>query len=42
MNLHEYQSKQLFAEYGIPVPSGIPAHSADEAEQAATQLGGDL
>jgi len=42
MNLHEYQSKQLFAEYGIPVPSGIPAHSADEAAKAAEQLGGKL
>ena len=42
MNLHEYQSKQLFAEYGIPVPEGRPARSADEAVEAAEALGGEL
>jgi len=42
MNLHEYQSKQLFAEYGIPVPRGIPAESPDAAVAAAKELGGDL
>ena len=42
MNLHEYQSKELFAEYGIPVPKGIPAVTAEEAEHAARKLGGDL
>ena len=42
MNLHEYQSKELFAEYGIPVPEGIAAKSADEAVAAAEKLGGDL
>ncbi len=42
MNLHEYQSKRLFAEYGIPVPKGIPATTADEAREAATKLGGEL
>ena len=31
MNLHEYQAKQLFAEYGIPVPMGKPAYSIHEA-----------
>ncbi len=41
MNLHEYQAKNLFAEYGIPVPAGKPAHSVDEALAAAAQLGGD-
>lgn len=40
MNLHEYQSKQLFADYGIPVPRGIPADSADGAVKAAKDLGG--
>jgi succinyl-CoA synthetase beta subunit len=40
MNLHEYQSKQLFADYGIPVPRGIPADSADAAVKAAKDLGG--
>ncbi|HEX2139139.1 MAG TPA: ADP-forming succinate--CoA ligase subunit beta [Woeseiaceae bacterium] len=42
MNLHKYQSKQLFAEYGIPVPEGRPARSADEAAEAAEALGGTL
>jgi succinyl-CoA synthetase beta subunit len=42
MNLHEYQSKQLFAEYGIPVPKGVPAESADAAAAATETLGGDL
>ena len=42
MNLHEYQSKRLFAKYGIPVPRGIPADSADAAVAAAEELGGDL
>jgi succinyl-CoA synthetase beta subunit len=42
MNLHEYQSKQLFAEYGIPVPKGIPARTSREARKAAESLGGDL
>ena len=31
MNLHEYQSKEVFREFGIPVPAGQPAKSADEA-----------
>ncbi|MDJ0700093.1 MAG: ADP-forming succinate--CoA ligase subunit beta [Woeseiaceae bacterium] len=42
MNLHEYQSKRLFADYGIPVPRGIPARSGDEAVKAAEELGGKL
>jgi succinyl-CoA synthetase beta subunit len=42
MNLHEYQSKRLFAEYGIPVPRGIPADSPNAAVKAAQELGGDL
>jgi succinyl-CoA synthetase beta subunit len=42
MNLHEYQSKQLFAEYGIPVPQGIPAETPEAAVAAAEELGGDL
>jgi len=42
MNLHEYQSKQLFAEYGIPVPKGVPASTADDAVAAMDELGGDL
>ncbi|HKE44376.1 MAG TPA: ADP-forming succinate--CoA ligase subunit beta [Steroidobacteraceae bacterium] len=40
MNLHEYQSKEIFASYGIPVPSGRVASSADGAVDAARELGG--
>ena len=42
MNLHEYQSKQLFARYAIPVPAGEVAGSADEAAAAAERLGGSI
>jgi len=42
MNLHEYQSKRLFADFGIPVPRGIPAETADAAVAAAEELGGKL
>lgn len=41
MNLHEYQAKQLFAEYGVPVLPGIPVTSLEEALSAAQQLGGN-
>jgi len=39
MNIHEYQAKQIFADYGIPVPKGFVAFSADEAQQNAKRLG---
>ena len=42
MNLHEYQSKRLFADYGIVVPRGKPAHSPEAAVNAAKELGGTL
>ncbi|HME38523.1 MAG TPA: ATP-grasp domain-containing protein, partial [Steroidobacteraceae bacterium] len=42
MNLHEYQAKQLFAQYAIPIPKGRAAGSADEAVAAAQALGGSL
>src|ERR1700728_3792183 len=42
MNLHEYQSKQLFAHYAIPVPRGEVAGSPEEAVAAAQKLGGSL
>lgn len=42
MNLHEYQSKRLFADYGIPVPEGRPATTPQEAVSAAEELGGEL
>jgi succinyl-CoA synthetase beta subunit len=41
MNLHEYQAKHWFADYGIPVPAGRPARSAREATEVAAALGGD-
>ncbi|MAK92291.1 MAG: succinate--CoA ligase subunit beta, partial [Oleibacter sp.] len=41
MNLHEYQGKQLFAQYGLPVSKGVAAKTADEAVAAADTIGGD-
>ena len=40
MNLHEYQAKGVFAQYGVPVPQGQVASSIAEAEHAAQALGG--
>jgi succinyl-CoA synthetase beta subunit len=42
MNLHEYQAKKILASYGIPVPNGRVAASADEAVAAAQALGGSI
>jgi succinyl-CoA synthetase beta subunit len=42
MNLHEYQAKRILASYGIPVPEGRVAASADEAVLAAQALGGTV
>jgi len=42
LNLHEYQSKSLFAEYGIAVPEGRVATSPREARDAAKALGGEV
>ncbi len=41
MNLHEYQAKQVFADYGIPVPANRTIRAIDEIEQAVSELGGD-
>ena len=41
MNLHEYQAKQLFREYGIAVSDGIAVSSPDEAEKIALSLNVD-
>jgi len=41
MNLHEYQGKQLFAQYGLPVSKGVAAKTAEEAAAAADTIGGD-
>ena len=40
MNLHEYQSKELFTSYGIPVPKGAVAATGSEAAAAARKIGG--
>lgn len=42
MNLHEYQGKQLFAEYGLPVSKGYAVDTPDEAAEAADLIGGDM
>jgi succinyl-CoA synthetase beta subunit len=42
MNIHEYQAKDLLAKYGVPVPAGFAAMSADEAVEAASKLPGPL
>ena len=38
MKIHEYQGKQIFAKYGVPIPKGYPAFTVDEAEAAAKRL----
>ena len=40
MNLHEYQAKQLFAAYGLPVSEGVAVDNADDAVKAAEHIGG--
>jgi succinyl-CoA synthetase beta subunit len=40
MKLHEYQSKTIFSKYGIPIPKGRVAATAQEAKQVAEELGG--
>ncbi|MEJ7624808.1 MAG: ADP-forming succinate--CoA ligase subunit beta [Pyrinomonadaceae bacterium] len=42
MKIHEYQGKALLKEFGVPVPRGIVARTAEEAEAAATELGTDV
>jgi succinyl-CoA synthetase beta subunit len=42
MKIHEYQGKDLFRRYGVPVPRGVPAFSVDEAVKAAESLGGPV
>ena len=42
MNIHEYQAKQVFAKYGVPVPKGIMVESVDAAVEAAKELGGPV
>jgi len=42
MNLHEYQAKDVFRSYGIPVPSGKVVATPEEAVEAARALGGNV
>ena len=42
MNLHEYQAKQLFAEYGLPVSEGFACDTPQEAVEAAAKIGGNM
>ncbi len=41
MNLHEYQAKGLFRDYGIPVSTGFAVDTAEEAVEAAKKIGGE-
>ncbi len=42
MKIHEYQAKEIFRQYGVPVPEGKVAFSVDEAVAAAKELGGKV
>jgi len=42
MNIHEFQAKGLFREYGIPVPRGTACRTIDEVRTACDELGGDV
>ena len=42
MKIHEYQAKQIMAEFGVPVPRGRVARSPQEARQVAEELGGPV
>ncbi|MGD9212732.1 MAG: acetate--CoA ligase family protein, partial [Desulfobacteraceae bacterium] len=40
MKIHEYQAKELFKKYGVPIPNGAVAFNAEEAQNVADSLGG--
>src|SRR5262245_49430326 len=42
MKIHEYQAKALLARYGVPVPRGKVAHTVEEADLAAREIGGSV
>jgi succinyl-CoA synthetase beta subunit len=42
MNIHEYQAKQIFAKYGVPIPPGIMIERAEDARAAAEEIGGKI
>jgi len=39
MKIHEFQAKEIFSKHGLPIPKGIIAHNAHEAEKAAKEIG---
>ncbi|MBN2789384.1 MAG: ADP-forming succinate--CoA ligase subunit beta [Candidatus Delongbacteria bacterium] len=42
MKIHEYQAKELFAKYGIPIPAGKMIHNSEEAMETAKEIGGGI
>jgi len=42
MKIHEYQAKEIFKKYNVPVPKGKVAFSVDEAVEAAKEIGGNV
>ena len=42
MKIHEFQGKQLFRKFGIPVPEGSVARTPEDAEKIATELEGSI
>lgn len=42
MNIHEYQAKEVLAQYNVPVPKGYPAFSIEEAIEGAKKIGGNF
>jgi len=42
MNIHEYQAKELLRGYGVSVPQGFAAWTAEEAAEAAARLPGPI
>ena len=42
MNIHEYQAKELYRQYGVPTSMGYPAFSVEEAVEAAKKLPGPV
>lgn len=42
MKIHEYQAKEIFRKYNVPVPKGKAAFSAEEAVEAAKEIGGEI
>ncbi len=42
MKIHEYQAKEIFAKYGVPIPRGRVARTAEEAAEVAREIGGTV